>query len=86
MAPCDRHLDHARARRVDASGLEVEVAQAVADERGAEEPGTLEEVYEPFLIQEGFIKRTPRGREATPKAYNHLGKSPMGNSAENLLF
>ena len=52
----------------------------------AEEPGTLEEVYEPFLIQEGFIKRTPRGREATPKAYNHLGKSPMGNSAENLLF
>ncbi|NML20539.1 Holliday junction branch migration DNA helicase RuvB [Pseudoflavitalea sp. G-6-1-2] len=39
-----------------------------------EETGTLEEVYEPFLIQEGFIKRTPRGREATPKAYTHLGK------------
>lgn len=41
-----------------------------------EEPGTLEEVYEPFLIQEGFIKRTPRGREATYKAYEHLGKKP----------
>src|SRR5215216_2893742 len=39
-----------------------------------EETGTLEEVYEPFLIQEGFIKRTPRGREATEKAYQHLGK------------
>lgn len=41
-----------------------------------EEPGTLEEVYEPFLIQEGFIKRTPRGREVTHKAYEHLGKNP----------
>ena len=41
-----------------------------------EEAGTLEEVYEPLLIQEGFIKRTPRGREATQKAYEHLGKTP----------
>ncbi|ATL49770.1 Holliday junction branch migration DNA helicase RuvB [Chitinophaga caeni] len=41
-----------------------------------EEPGTLEEVYEPFLIQEGFMKRTPRGREVTEKAYMHLGKKP----------
>jgi Holliday junction DNA helicase RuvB len=40
-----------------------------------EESGTLEEVYEPFLIQEGFIQRTPRGREVTSKAYEHLGKS-----------
>jgi Holliday junction DNA helicase RuvB len=39
-----------------------------------EEPGTLEEVYEPFLIQEGFMQRTPRGREVTDKAYAHLGK------------
>ncbi len=39
-----------------------------------EEPGTLEEVYEPFLIQEGFLQRTARGREATAKAYQHLGK------------
>ncbi len=51
-----------------------------------EETGTLEEVYEPFLIQEGFIMRTPRGREATPKAYKHLGKLPHGNSKGPLLF
>lgn len=41
-----------------------------------EEAGTLEEVYEPFLIQEGYLKRTSRGREATDKAYRHLGKVP----------
>jgi Holliday junction DNA helicase RuvB len=40
-----------------------------------EEAGTIEEVYEPFLIQEGYLKRTPRGREATEKAYLHLGAS-----------
>lgn len=39
-----------------------------------EDSGTIEEVYEPFLIKEGFIKRTPRGREATELAYKHLGK------------
>ncbi|MBP5259807.1 MAG: Holliday junction branch migration DNA helicase RuvB [Paludibacteraceae bacterium] len=42
-----------------------------------EDAGTIEEVYEPFLIKEGFIKRTPRGREVTPTAYRHLGKSPQ---------
>jgi len=40
-----------------------------------EEPGTIEEVHEPFLIMEGYIMRTPRGREATDKAYRHLGVS-----------
>jgi len=40
-----------------------------------EDPGTIEEVYEPFLIKEGFIKRTPRGREVTQFAYDHLGAS-----------
>ena len=50
-----------------------------------EEPGTLEEVYEPFLIQEGFIKRTPRGREATGKAYSHLGKYPPQAGAPSLF-
>jgi Holliday junction DNA helicase RuvB len=52
----------------------------------AEEPGTIEEVYEPFLIQEGFIKRTPRGREVTQKAYEHLGKKPSPEGGEHLLF
>lgn len=40
-----------------------------------EEAGTIEEVYEPFLIKEGYLKRTPRGREATEMAYKHLGRS-----------
>lgn len=41
-----------------------------------EDAGTIEEVYEPFLIQEGFLMRTPRGRQATELAYKHLGKTP----------
>ncbi|HZE83277.1 MAG TPA: Holliday junction branch migration DNA helicase RuvB [Puia sp.] len=51
-----------------------------------EETGTLEEVYEPFLIQEGFLMRTPRGREATAKAYEHLGKKNPGQAGEQMLF
>ena len=47
-----------------------------------EEPGTLEEVYEPFLIQEGYIKRTSRGREATELAYKHLGVVPRQRDGE----
>jgi holliday junction DNA helicase RuvB len=42
-----------------------------------EDPGTIEEVYEPYLIKEGFIKRTPRGREVTDLAYSHLNKSKI---------
>ncbi len=45
-----------------------------------EDSGTIEEVYEPFLIKEGFIKRTPRGREATERAYKHLGRVKYGDS------
>jgi Holliday junction DNA helicase RuvB len=41
----------------------------------SEDAGTIEEVYEPFLIKEGFIKRTPRGREVTDLAYKHLGRT-----------
>lgn len=51
-----------------------------------EEPGTLEEVYEPFLIQEGFILRTARGREVTEKAYRHLGKIPQRKNKGPELF
>ncbi|MEG1634547.1 MAG: Holliday junction DNA helicase RuvB C-terminal domain-containing protein, partial [Rikenellaceae bacterium] len=49
-----------------------------------EDAGTIEEVYEPFLIMEGFLKRTPRGREATPAAYKHLGIDIIG--ADPTLF
>ncbi|MFC0780962.1 Holliday junction branch migration DNA helicase RuvB [Flavobacterium sp. HJSW_4] len=48
----------------------------------SESSETVEEVYEPFLIQEGFIMRTPRGREVTDKAYKHLGKVNMNNQGE----
>ena len=50
-----------------------------------EEAGTIEEVYEPFLIQEGFLQRTPRGREVTPKAYEHLGRKPYTGNQPNLF-
>jgi len=49
-----------------------------------EEAGTIEEVHEPFLIMEGYIQRTPRGREATEKAYKHIGVVPPGRA--NSLF
>jgi Holliday junction DNA helicase RuvB len=50
-----------------------------------EESGTIEEVYEPFLIKEGYLKRTPRGREATEHAYKHLGKQ-FGVDTTGRLF
>lgn len=48
----------------------------------SEEAGTLEEVYEPFLIQEGYLVRTPRGRQVTEMAYKHLGKKPKGDQGK----
>lgn len=51
----------------------------------SEEAGTIEEVYEPFLIQEGYLMRTPRGREATPLAYQHLGKIKYSGNQQELF-
>jgi Holliday junction DNA helicase RuvB len=50
-----------------------------------EDPGTIEEVYEPFLIQQGFIHRTPRGREATALAYKRFGKNKLNQSDKSLF-
>ena len=50
-----------------------------------EDPGTIEEVYEPFLIQQGFIHRTPRGREATDLAYKRFGKSRLKGKTDSLF-
>jgi len=47
-----------------------------------EEAGTIEEVYEPFLIQEGYIMRTPRGRKATELAYRHIGIKPINDQGK----
>lgn len=51
-----------------------------------EDAGTIEDVYEPYLIKEGFIKRTPRGREVTELAYKHLGKTPFTSNNQGTLF
>ncbi len=51
-----------------------------------EDPGTIEEVYEPFLIQQGFIQRTPRGREATELAYKKFGKDKFSSGKDTSLF
>ncbi len=51
-----------------------------------EDAGTLEEVYEPFLIQQGFLNRTPRGRAATPAAYRHFGYTPPTNTSQASFF
>jgi len=51
-----------------------------------EQAETIEEVYEPYLIKEGFIMRTPRGRMVTEKAYHHLGKNSKGKGSTGSLF
>jgi Holliday junction DNA helicase RuvB len=51
-----------------------------------EEAGTLEDVYEPYLLQEGLLMRTPRGRVATPRAWEHLGKKPKRSATQSALF
>ena len=51
-----------------------------------EDPNTIEEVYEPFLVQNGFLQRTPRGRVATPVAYRHFGYTPPGQATQGSLL
>ena len=51
-----------------------------------EDASTLEEVYEPFLVQQGFLQRTPRGRVATPMAYRHFGYTPPAIPAEQVAL
>ena len=52
----------------------------------SEEKDTIEDVLEPYLIQTGFIQRTPRGRVATPMAYKHFNKPPLSKSDQESLF
>ncbi|MBL6660085.1 MAG: Holliday junction branch migration DNA helicase RuvB [Crocinitomicaceae bacterium] len=89
-----------KALNVDANGLDemdLRILKAVVEKFGGgpvglttiataigENAGTIEEVYEPFLIQEGFLMRTPRGRKATEKSYKHLGVD-MGFSQGGLF-
>jgi Holliday junction DNA helicase RuvB len=89
-----------KALNVDASGLDemdIRILKVLIEKFGGgpvglttiataigENAGTIEEVYEPFLIQEGFLMRTPRGRKATEKSFRHLGKE-MGWSTGGLF-
>ena len=57
------------------------VAMAVS-----EEADTLEEVHEPFLIQEGYLQRTPQGRVLTPKGYHAVGLKPLGGAEQGSLL
>jgi Holliday junction DNA helicase RuvB len=51
-----------------------------------EDRDTIEDVFEPYLLQEGFLARTKRGREVTDRAYHHLGKKLANRSAQGALF
>lgn len=89
-----------RALNVDSNGLDemdLRILSTIIDKfRGGpvginniatavgEDAGTVEEVYEPYLIQEGYLQRTPRGREATPLAYQHLGKLKTDGQQQQL--
>jgi Holliday junction DNA helicase RuvB len=52
----------------------------------SEEADTLEEVHEPFLIQEGYLQRTPQGRVLTPKGYHAVGLKPLGGAEQGSLL
>ncbi len=77
----DRRLLHVLIDHYDGGPVGVEtIAAALAEPRD-----TIEDVYEPYLLQQGFLGRTPRGRVATRKAYEHLGME-MGTSTQQKLF
>ena len=73
----DRRLLHALISKYQGGPVGLSTLAVVV----GEEADTLEDVYEPFLIQEGFLKRTARGREATPLAYTHLGYQPPASGS-----
>jgi holliday junction DNA helicase RuvB len=78
----DRRLLDAIIKKFDGGPVGIEsIAAAVAEERD-----TLEEVYEPYLLQEGFVQRTPRGRTATRRAYEHLKVPCSGGKGQGELF
>jgi Holliday junction DNA helicase RuvB len=76
----DRRLLSAVIERFDGGPVGVEsLAAAIGEERG-----TIEDVLEPFLIQQGYLMRTPRGRMATPSAYLHLGLKPIASGDRSM--
>ncbi|MFZ1735527.1 MAG: Holliday junction DNA helicase RuvB C-terminal domain-containing protein, partial [Candidatus Moraniibacteriota bacterium] len=81
LEPTDRHILSTLIDKFSGGPVGVQtIAAATSEERE-----TIEDVYEPFLIQLGLLTRTPRGRVATPEAYTHLGKTPPEEHAKKLL-
>ena len=78
LDPADRHL---LTSIIDNYGNNPVGLNTIAALTG-DETTTIEDFYEPYLLQIGFIERTPRGRKVTPRAYRHLGKNPSGNQQE----
>jgi Holliday junction DNA helicase RuvB len=77
----DRKLLNAVVHRFDGGPVGLDnVAAAIG-----EEPGTIEDVIEPYLIQQGYLQRTPRGRVATAAAYRHLGLAPPARPGGDLF-
>lgn len=81
LDPADRHFLDAIIKHYKGGPVGVETMSALI----AEERGTIEDFYEPYLMQIGLLERTPRGRKITPKAWQHLGKRPAGKTQAELL-
>ena len=81
LTPLDRKLLTVLIERFNGGPAGVNALAAAL----SEEPATLSEVHEPFLLQLGLIERTPRGRVATAAAYKHIGKTPPADLNERLL-
>jgi Holliday junction DNA helicase RuvB len=82
LDPADRMYLETIIRKFGGGPVGIETLSAAI----SEEKDTLEDVYEPFLLQQGFLERTPRGRVATPRAYSHLGLSRSGKKTDKTLF
>ena len=82
LDPADRALLSAIIDNYDGGPVGVETLAALT----AEERGTIEDFYEPYLMQIGLIERTPRGRKVTSKTYKHLGKTRQGDSKQSSLL
>lgn len=72
LDPIDRHLLHTIITQYRGGPVGLDTLAAAT----SEDPNTIEEIYEPFLMQKGFLQRTPRGRVVTDAAYTHLGQTP----------
>jgi len=81
LDPADRHLLSVIMEHHDGGPVGVETLAALT----SEERGTIEDFYEPYLMQIGLLERTPRGRKVTPRAWQHLGKQPSKKAQPKLL-